>query len=98
MYMIIPFTDILYQAMLQEYHSMLSQIPPPIPIADIKNCQNSCNESTDRTSGDECHCDQHCVAFRDCCLDYWQRFGQNSCLFCFPVQRSGFLVSLLHIS
>jgi hypothetical protein len=31
-------------------------------------------------------------------LDYWQRFGQNSCLFCFPVQRSGFLVSPLHVS
>lgn len=65
-------TDAFYQHMLQEYKKMLSRIEGGYIR---RSCINACDESVEnkQRSADECQCDRHCVQFRDCCLDYWQR-------------------------
>jgi hypothetical protein len=40
-----------------------------------KSCKNACVESLNSSLReiDKCNCDEQCVEFGDCCLDYWKR-------------------------
>ena len=38
-----------------------------------KSCKNSCEKQTSVRDIDDCQCDEQCVQFGDCCLDYWER-------------------------
>ena len=38
-----------------------------------KSCNNLCGESLSKRNENECRCNEHCVEFGDCCLDYWER-------------------------
>ncbi|XP_028399588.1 uncharacterized protein LOC114522997 [Dendronephthya gigantea] len=71
--------DNLYQEILQEYKNMLDEITMYSgfgPVGSRTSCQNSCHVPLTKMErskkSDECHCDKHCIAFGDCCLDYWQ--------------------------
>ena len=37
-----------------------------------KSCKNSCEKHSSVRDIDDCHCDEKCLKFGDCCLDYWE--------------------------
>ena len=72
--MFLLYTDYaqLYNTIQQEKQSMMTQVEGGFMFQE-KYCKNSCEKSSLPRNIDECHCDEQCVDFGDCCLDYWER-------------------------
>ncbi|XP_028399592.1 uncharacterized protein LOC114522998 [Dendronephthya gigantea] len=65
--------DDLYNSTKKEKRMMMLWVSYSMFTPETK-CRDSCVEgvSDRKDKENKCHCDKQCVAFGDCCLDYWE--------------------------